>query len=171
MPNLEDYIERRKQKHEFEEGIKHHIAFGFGSLLFTVILVVVLALIFWIISPSRPDVVAVKHIVELEEFKMVFDQIDSPEVYDMRTSEAYSEGHLPNAQKVVIDDCHEYGIDVCERRRLCDVPGIAFFYSRKGEEYHEIRNALNLNRTSCWTDVYMLDGGFNAWRDAGFEIE
>jgi len=111
------------------------------------------------------------HIVNLDEFQPALEVASNPLIYDMRDEASFAKGHLPGAERAVNDDCHIYGMDTCSHRG-CITAQPAFFYSIKGEEYHEVVTGLRESkRGECISEAWLLDGGFTDWQKAGLPIE
>lgn len=171
MKNLEEYIDRTIRKQQIINDVKYHVGFSFGIFFFILLTGIFMGIFFWLYQVKLPSEIPVSHIVELREFKQAFDSTPQKSIFDMRAKTLFSEGHLPGAQQVNRDHCMVYGINTCSLKSTCDQAETAFFYSIKGEEYHEVRRALNEDFSGCWKDVYLLDGGFRAWENAEYDIE
>jgi|GEM_PF-6089220 len=168
---IDNILEHEREKHERLDSLLNYISFGIGSIIFVIFFAVVLALVFWFLSPQTGTVVAEPHIVLLDEFVEALEATENPEIFDMRSEKDYSASHIPRAEMVKTDKCHTFGIDVCSRKSSCDSTTTAFYYSVKGEDYHEVRYALSVSKSSCWSEVYLLEGGFVAWNSSGLETE
>lgn len=136
------------------------------SVIVFIILVIILALIIIRIRPTiitNPDI----NIVELDEFEAAFEGAVQKEIFDMRAQDLYIESHLPGAKSVVNERCNVYGVVTCGVG-MCESPGVKFFYSDHGEDYHEVRTAIEKSpHINCWGKIYLLDGGFKDWAAAG----
>lgn len=109
--------------------------------------------------------------VDSETFANVMQKDVAGKVVDIRHPSIYAESHIPGAVHGALDDCTEFGVDVCSHS-YCEGKTSYYFYSTKGEDYHEVRYALR--RTSwrgCYGDVYFLEGGFTDWMKTGKLIE
>ena len=171
MQELERYIERTKVKQGAIQSIRHSISFAVGTIIAILSLTLFVLIVYWLWFPNVGVVKATVHIVTLDEFERALQDSVGYELFDMRTPAFYNEGHIPGAFITQTDACHEYSIDICTSRALCKEQTEAFFYSVKGEQYHEIVRALDKNMTSCWRDVYLLDGGFRAWEERELPVE
>lgn len=166
------------EEEKFEQEEHYHSALGLlkrlwvqiTSVVIFLILVLILAIILLRFKPiviHKPTI----HIVELPEFTEALEASTNYEIFDMRGEQAYVGGHIPGAQFTVSDTCHVYSVTVCNVG-ACDFSKDYFFYSNKGEEYHEVTRAVEQSAfLGCWGEVWMLDGGFEAWKKAGQEIE
>jgi len=162
MPFIEedtfDEEEERKKGRIHRQWIKFTPV---TALLLTVMIILVVILYYMVdISPSDPPPF---YIVELDEFLPALEMADNPVIVDMRTQYQYDSAHLVDAEWGADNLCLEYGVDICSDE-VCAERQPYFFYSNKGEEYHEIKRAIT--RTAdrrCWTEVWLLDGGFEDW--------
>lgn len=133
-----------------------------------IILLVILFIQFLQINPWRQT--PPMYVVELTEFKLALDQAIDPVIVDIRPESEYTQSHLPGAIWGAKDACTEYGVALCEKKK-CKISQPYFFYSDHGEDYHEVRRAIDrTGDRQCWSEVYMLDGGFDAWVEAGYEV-
>ncbi|MFH1712015.1 MAG: rhodanese-like domain-containing protein [Patescibacteria group bacterium] len=136
-----------------------------------ILLVIIFLIMIIRISPvgNNPPPV---YTVEIEEFAAALESASVPVINDIRGEHLFNESHIPHAiWNGVRDDCTMYGVPLCQKPK-CEFSQQFFFYSDHGEEYNEIRKAVEreINDT-CWSEVYLLDGGFEAWQEAGLDIE
>lgn len=92
-------------------------------------------------------------------------------IVDIRHPSMHAEAHIPAAVHGAWNDCTEFGVDICSRS-YCKEKTPYYFYSTKGEDYHEVRYALR--RTAwrgCYDEVYFLEGGFTDWVKESRPIE
>ncbi len=168
---LDELLQREREKHEKYDALKKYISFGIGAILFTLLTSVLIAIIVWFIEPRIQTITTESHVVDLDNFSKLVEENPSTTIYDMRSEKDYSAGHIPGAELAKNDSCHTFGVDICTRRTNCTSKGPVFFYSTKGEDYHEVRRALSVSRASCWSDAYMLEGGFRAWNESSLPTE
>ncbi|MFH1631506.1 MAG: rhodanese-like domain-containing protein [bacterium] len=110
-------------------------------------------------------------IVELEEFEAQFSSTSNSVVVDIRDYSLYKQSRLPGAIWGGNDPCHLFRGLACEEKD-CSERQTYFYYSGHGEDYQEVRKAIERTKgRGCWEEVYLLDGGFDAWVDAELEVE
>lgn len=87
--------------------------------------------------------------------------LDGAAVLDVREPDEYAAGHLPEARNIPLG---ELG------RRMTEIPGDrpVVVYCGAG---HRSTTAVSLLERGGFRAVVDLDGGFNAWRSAGYETE
>jgi len=85
-------------------------------------------------------------------------------VLDLATSQSYRAGHLPGAQFVLRSELIE---------RLRELPASCIVLASPDGVLAEFAAAEVFDRGGLGedSDVYVLDGGTNAWRSAGLELE
>lgn len=109
-------------------------------------------------------------VVNLDEFKTHLEDSDNSVVVDIRQKYQYEASHLPQAVWGEKSRCLEYGVETCSHK-ACTQKQEYFFYSDHGEEYNEVQNAIKETKArGCWTAVWLLDGGFQDWQKAGYDI-
>jgi len=164
--------ENKKSKELIEIDIKTDGRSSHVRILLSVLLIASIILIILLIRNLKPwNEPPPFYIVEWNEFHVALESAEHPVIIDIRGVKDYSNGHIPNAQVGESSTCLEFGVPLCTIEK-CDHPRTYFFYSHKGEDYHEVRNAIiKTSDRGCWDEVYMLEGGFNDWRDAGLDIE
>ncbi|MFH1766533.1 MAG: hypothetical protein ABH826_00350, partial [Patescibacteria group bacterium] len=77
---IDDILEHEREKHERLDSLLNYISFGIGSIIFVIFFAVVLALVFWFLSPQTGTVVAEPHIVLLDEFVEALEATENPEI-------------------------------------------------------------------------------------------
>lgn len=82
---------------------------------------------------------------------------------DVRDAKAFDEGHILNAVSVPLSDI---GSKQGELAKHAAAPVVA--YCDNGSRNHVAAAAL---AKAGLTEVYLLNGGFRAWRDAGLPVE
>lgn len=136
-------------------------------LLVLMIIVVIILLNLRQPPVDRPDL----RIVDLDVWEEELALEGDPLIIDIREDYKFEESRIPGAIWGERSSCFSYGVDICATE-ICDARRNWYFYSNKGEEYHEIISAINVNYTrQCWATVYMLEGGFEVWEDTGNEMD
>ncbi|ETN96704.1 rhodanese-like domain-containing protein [Zhouia amylolytica] len=97
----------------------------------------------------------------IEEYKL--KKADKFPLIDVRTPDEYREGHLPNAENVnVLDEAFVEKIQAYNKRKRI------YLYCRSGGRSLRASKILD---SLGFKKVINLDGGFNAWSEAGKKIE
>jgi len=101
----------------------------------------------------------VSHLISPEEFKK---KLDSGEyvLVDIRTPEEFKEGHIPGATL----NLDFYAPDFKDKVSKLDKNKKYLYYCRSG---HRSGEASELAKEFGFTEAYELDGGINAWKEAG----
>lgn len=82
---------------------------------------------------------------------------------DVRTPEEYSEGHLPNAINIdVEDDSFAEKMDVLKKNKN------VYLYCKTGKRS---ARAVAIADTLGFKNIFNLDGGFIGWKEAGKAVE
>ena len=85
----------------------------------------------------------------------------APVVIDVRTSEEYAAGHVPDAVNIPFDQ-------VADRIAEVDAPHGVALYCMVGPRARKGESAL---LSSGYTSVFHLEGGLAAWQAAGLPVE
>ncbi len=99
--------------------------------------------------------------VAAEEFAAALKR-EGTTVLDVRTPQEYAEGHLEGAVNLDIEDPA-----FPQKASTLDPAGSYAIYCRSG---NRSAVAVNFLTSQGFTGVYHLDGGIQAWSDAGGEI-
>jgi rhodanese-related sulfurtransferase len=86
---------------------------------------------------------------------------DAPTLIDVRTPAEYAAGHIPGAINIPFDE-------VAERIAEVDAPHGVALYCMIGPRARKGESAL---LAAGYESVFHLEGGFAAWREAGFPIQ
>jgi rhodanese-related sulfurtransferase len=138
-------------------------------VLLLVFIAIVIFVVLQIKQPAidKPDL----RIVDLDVWEEELSLETMPIIIDIREAYRFEESRIPGAQWGSRVSCSTYGVDTCDTT-VCDDQRNWYFYSKKGEEYHEVISAINVTYTrQCWATVYLLEGGFDAWEKAGNEVD
>ena len=138
-------------------------------LLLLIFIAIVVFVILNIRQPviDRPDL----QIVDLDVWEAELALEGDPIIIDIRQAYHYEESRIPGAEYGSTGSCSTYGVDICDTT-VCDARRNWYFYSVKGEEYHEVISAINVTYArQCWATVYLLEGGIDAWEKAGNEMD
>jgi rhodanese-related sulfurtransferase len=81
---------------------------------------------------------------------------------DVRPSEAYREGRLPGARSIPLSSL---------TARRAEVPGDAVVVLYGATGLDEATTAYRYLRSQGHANVFVLEGGFDAWRAHGFGVE
>jgi len=105
----------------------------------------------------------VSHLISPEEFKKKLDS-GKYVLVDIRTPEEFKEGHIPGA-KLNLDF---YAPDFKDKVSKLDKNKKYLYYCHSG---HRSGQASKLAKEFGFTEAYELDGGINAWKEAGYKIQ
>jgi rhodanese-related sulfurtransferase len=127
-------------------------------------LVVVLA-VAWLLLASRA---AGDHgwapvlTIDAESAKSLIDRGERVEPVDLRSAAEFRAGRLPRARSVPITEL---------RDRVAEVPllGVVVLYC--GCRRDELLSAYQFLRGRRYTNVYVLEGGIDAWLSYGYPLE
>jgi rhodanese-related sulfurtransferase len=126
----------------------------------------VLALILCIFFASLGVAAADEHLLPpLEAQKFIADNRENPKfvIIDLRSKNEFDSGHIEGAKLV-----HYYATNFKRIISKLDRDSIILFYCQKGRQSPLARRDLEKLR---FTDMYILDGGFDEWVNAGLPIE
>ena len=126
----------------------------------------VLTLILCVFFALPGIVVASEHLLPpLEAQKFIADNRDNPKfvIIDLRSKNEFDSGHIEGAKLV-----HYYATNFKRIISRLDRGSIILFYCQKGRQSPLARRDLEKLR---FTDMYILDGGFDEWLNAGLPIE
>lgn len=99
--------------------------------------------------------------VEVAEFRDLMKQ-KKGQVLDVRTAEEVSEGYIPGAVNFDF-----YGDSFSSQLDKLDKNKTVFVYCAAGGRSGKTLETL---KKKGFVEIYDLSGGFNAWKEAGFEI-
>jgi len=112
-------------------------------------------------SVDGNKMIAKSHLISPAEFK---EKVDSGEyvLVDIRTSEEFKQEKIPGAEL----NLDFYADDFEEQVNKLDKNKKYLYYCRSG---HRSGEASALAKKFNFTEAYELDGGINAWKDAGYK--
>lgn len=104
-----------------------------------------------------------KHISVLDFKKVLEEKGDSMSVLciDVRTVEEYANGHIDGVINVPLSTLES-------NLSLFDGMQRVFVQCERGGRSHQ--GAMLLESLGVLSQIYSVDGGFSAWKEAGFEV-
>ena len=99
--------------------------------------------------------------VSPEELRALRESAEAPVVIDVRSAEEYAAGHIPGA-------LHIPYAEVAARISEVDAPHGVALYCMVGPRARKGEAAL---LAAGYRAVLHVEGGFSAWREAGFPVE
>lgn len=126
----------------------------------------VLALVFWVVFVLPGIAVASDHLLPpLEAQKLIEENKDNPKfvIIDLRSKNEFDDGHIEGARLI-----HYYATNFKRIISQLDRESKILLYCQKGRQSPLALRALEKLR---FTDMYILDGGFDEWVNAGLPTE
>lgn len=102
-----------------------------------------------------------KHVLDPAEFHAKFKDTPDAILLDVRRPEEVALERLKNSQSIVFDDSFETKLDDLNQKPL-------FVYCASGKRS---ARAAQILRQKGYKNVYELEGGLDAWKEAGLPID
>ncbi|MNJ98014.1 Thiosulfate sulfurtransferase PspE precursor [compost metagenome] len=99
--------------------------------------------------------------VSPEQFSQKINSV-SGQLIDVRTPKEYKDGHIQNAVNI-----HLYDQDFKERINKLDKDKVVYVYCKAGGRSAE---AVDIMKTNGFKHIVELDGGADAWTEAGKKL-
>lgn len=104
-----------------------------------------------------------EHTLNPHAYKAAINQQRDELLFDVRTPEEYSQGHLKDAENINWQDASfETQVSAFDKAKP------VFIYCKSGKRSSDAAKRL---REMGFTQVYNLEGGIAAWQKAGFKVE
>lgn len=101
--------------------------------------------------------------LSVKDFEQKLQQTSTPQLVDVRTPQEYAEAHLVAAVNIDVK-----AGNFREEIEKLDKARPVFVYCRSGARS---KTAANILLKAGFKEVYDLDKGINAWREAGKPVE
>lgn len=99
--------------------------------------------------------------VSPEQFSQKINSVNG-QLIDVRTPKEYKDGHIQNAVNI-----HLYDQDFKERINKLDKEKVVYVYCKAGGRSAE---AVDIMKTNGFKHIVELDGGADAWTEAGKKL-
>ena len=99
--------------------------------------------------------------VSPEQFSQKINSVNG-QLIDVRTPKEYKDGHIQNAVNI-----HLYDQDFKERINKLDKDKVVYVYCKAGGRSAE---AVDIMKTNGFKHIVELDGGADAWTEAGKKL-
>jgi phage shock protein E len=112
-------------------------------------------------SGEHPNLGWALQTIKVEALKTLLDHQQKPIVIDVRSSDAFRDGHIPGARSLSLDEPGD---------RFRELPRRATIVLYCSCPVSEIGPAYQFLRFSGFDDVRVLEGGFAAWVGRGYPV-